>query len=312
MPARSGVRRAGLAWGVPAALVGSLALAAAPAAPAAAASTAGSALRPAPAAPAPGVPLVHEVVAGDSVWAIARRYGVGVGAILAANGLQRGAIIRPGQRLTIPAPPVAAAPARTAASAPAAHVVRAGDTVTAIARRYGTTAPAVLAANGLVPASIIYPGQVLRIPAPARAAAPSGAGRGLDAEQSANAARIIAIGRSLGVPDRGIAIALATAMQESWLRNLPHGDRDSLGLFQQRPRAGWGSPAQVRDADRAIRVFFGGPHDPNGARTRGLLDIPGWQRMGFAQAAQAVQNSAYPDRYAQWERPAYAWLAALG
>ncbi len=314
MPRLTGVRRTGLAFGVPVALVGSLALAAAPAAPAAAAPASSAGPRPAPAAPAAPAPLVHQVVAGDSVWAIAQRYGVSVEAVLAVNTLPRSAVIRPGQRLTIPAARVAAAPSRTAASAPAtAHRVQAGDTITAIARRYGTTVAAVLAANGLVPASIIYPGQALRIPASAPAAAAASAtAPGLDAEQTANAVRIIAIGRALGVPDRGIAIALGTAMQESWLRNLPHGDRDSLGLFQQRPRAGWGSPAQVRDAERAIRVFFGGPHDPNGTRTRGLLDIPGWQRMSFAQAAQAVQNSAYPARYAQWERPAFAWLAALG
>ena len=68
----------------------------------------------------------------------------------------------------------------------------------------------------------------------------------------------------------------------------------------------------MRNAERAIRVFFGGPGDPNGTRTRGLLDIPGWQSMAFTEAAQAVQISAYPDAYAQWEKPALAWLAAIG
>ncbi len=308
MPPRSRARRTGLAFGVPAALVGSLALSAAPAAAAPAGVTPAARTVPAqrPAVAASG-DVVHQVVAGDTVWAIARRYGVEVDAILAANALARASIIRPGQRLAIPAVG-GATPTGTAAVSPSGlHVVRAGDTITAIARRQGTTVAALLAANGLVAASIIYPGQTLRLPAGS-----VGTPTGLDAEQTANATRIIAIGRELGVPDRGIAIALGTAMQESWLRNLPYGDRDSLGLFQQRPRAGWGSAAQVRDVDRAIRVFFGGPRDPNGARTRGLLDIPGWQRMSFAQAAQAVQNSAYPARYAQWEQPAAAWLAALG
>jgi hypothetical protein len=128
----------------------------------------------------------------------------------------------------------------------------------------------------------------------------------------ANAKLIIKVGRQLGVSDRGIAIALGTAMQESSLRNLAHGDRDSVGLFQQRPSYGWGTPAQIADAERSTRVFYGGPHDPNGPATRGLLDVPGWQSMTFTQAAQAVQNSAYPNAYAQWEAPAGRWLAALG
>ena len=115
---------------------------------------------------------------------------------------------------------------------------------------------------------------------------------------------IIAIGRELGVPDRGIAIALGAAMQESSLRNLGWGDRDSLGLFQQRPSAGWGTEAEVQDAARATRAFYGGASDPNGAVTRGLLDIPGWQNLTFTQAAQAVQISAHPDAYARWENAA--------
>jgi hypothetical protein len=160
----------------------------------------------------------------------------------------------------------------------------------------------VLTANGLSRSSIIYPGQRLAIPSPT----------GLTTEQMANAKLIIKVGRQLGVSDRGIAIALGTAMQESSLRNLAHGDRDSVGLFQQRPSYGWGTPAQIADAERSTRVFYGGPHDPNGPATRGLLDVPGWQSMTFTQAAQAVQNSAYPNAYAQWEAPAGRWLAALG
>nr|WP_237739427.1 hypothetical protein [Microbacterium yannicii] len=170
---------------------------------------------------------------------------------------------------------------------------------------------AVLGANGLDRSSIIYPGQTLAIPV-AAVAASAPVVSGLDAEQAANAQLIVRVGRDLGVPDRGIAIALGTAMQESWIRNLDWGDRDSLGLFQQRPSTGWGTEAEVRDPVHSIKAFFGGAHDPNGSRTRGLLDIAGWQSMSFADAAQAVQVSAYPDRYAQWEAPAHAWLAALG
>ena len=276
----------------------------------------------------------YTVVSGDTVSAIARRAGVPVTKVLAANKLSWSSIIHPGQKLRIPVAKSAAPAAKIGKSAPAQaarapaakksamHTVRGGDTVWRIAAAHGVSVDAVLRANGLSRSSIIYPGQRLAIPGASRAAS-SGAANGggasskkktvaLDAEQKRNAALIIRIGRQLGVPERGIAIALGTAMQESSLRNLTWGDRDSRGLFQQRPSTGWGTVAQVQNAERATRVFYGGPKDPNGSRTRGLLDIPGWQKMSFAQAAQAVQISAYPDRYARWEDDAYAWLRTLG
>lgn len=271
-------------------------------------------LKAKPAATAPASPVAasgtYAVRSGDTVSGVAQRHGVSVAAVLKANRLSWSSIIYPGQKLVIPGklvPASATAPAAPATPAPAAktYVVKAGDTVTAIAGRHGLSVNAVLSANRLSASSIIYPGQKLAIPSKTSAT-------GLDAEQTENARLIIRIGRELGVPDRGIAIALGTAMQESWIRNLDWGDRDSLGLFQQRPSTGWGTAAQVRDRVRAIKAFYGGASDPNGSRTRGLLDIPGWKSMTFAQAAQAVQISAYPDRYARWEKPAYAWLAALG
>lgn len=257
----------------------------------------------------------YVVQRGDTISAIAQRHGLTTHAVLAANSLERSSIIYPGQTLTMPggtASPAAPAPAPAPSPAPAAaYTVVAGDTMSGIAQRHGVTTRALLAANGLDASSIIYPGQRIAVPI---AAVPASAATvpGLDAEQTANAQLIIRVGRELGVPDRGIAIALGTAMQESWIRNLDWGDRDSLGLFQQRPATGWGTPDEVRDPVRSIKAFFGGASDPNGSRTRGLLDIPGWQDMSFADAAQAVQISAYPDRYARWEAPAYAWLAALG
>nr|WP_228479247.1 LysM peptidoglycan-binding domain-containing protein [Microbacterium atlanticum] len=271
---------------------------------------------PAPAptpAPAPAA-ASYTVLAGDTVSSIARQHGTTVDAVLSANGLARSSIIYPGQTLAIPgaaapaasAPPPAAAPQPAPGSSAGSYTVAAGDTVSGIAGRHGVSVDAVLAANGLDRSSIIYPGQTLRIPG----SAPSLSG--LTAEQTANAQLIARVGRQLGLPDRAIAIALGTAMQESSLRNLGWGDRDSLGLFQQRPSHGWGSETEVQDAERATRVFFGGAGDPNGGRTRGLLDISGWESMSFAQAAQAVQISAYPDAYAKWEAPAYEWLAALG
>ncbi|WP_251449471.1 LysM peptidoglycan-binding domain-containing protein [Microbacterium sp. Marseille-Q6648] len=279
----------------------------------------GAAAPAAAAAPKPAAPAAttHTVRAGDTISSIAARHKVSVGAVFSANGLGWSSIIYPGQKLRIPGAAAASAPqpapAASAASgmtnaavttALGSHTVRAGDTIYAIAVRYKLSTAAVLAANGLSTSSIIYPGQKLVIPVASIA--------GLDAEQVDNARLIIQVGRELGVPDRGIAIALGTAMQESWIRNLDWGDRDSLGLFQQRPSSGWGTAAQVRDRVYSIKAFFGGPSDPNGSRTRGLLDIPGWQSMSYADAAQAVQISAYPKRYAKWEKPSYQWLAALG
>ncbi|MEB0304918.1 hypothetical protein QN345_06235, partial [Cryobacterium sp. 10I1] len=109
-----------------------------------------------------------------------------------------------------------------------------------------------------------------------------------------------------------IAVALVAAAQESGLRNVHYGDRDSLGLFQQRPGKGWGSPDQVMDPVRASQAFFGGAGNPNPGVTRGLLDIPGWDGLSVTQAAQAVQLSAFPDYYAKWETSARSWLSELG
>ena len=96
------------------------------------------------------------------------------------------------------------------------------------------------------------------------------------------------------------------------MRNIDYGDRDSLGLFQQRPSAGWGTRDQILNAPHAARLFYGGPNNPNKGNTRGLLDIVGWRSMTLTQAAQAVQISAFPDAYAKWETSATSWLAQLG
>ncbi len=263
-----------------------------------------------PAASTPPAAKTHTVVRGDTLWAIARAHGVSVSSLLTMNGLKSSSIIYPGQKLTLklaatPASstrPAAPATAPQPAPAGASHTIAAGETLWAIAQSNGTSMSALLSANGLTEASIIYPGQKLVIPS----------ATGLDAAQIANAKLIIGVGRDRGVSDRGIAIALATAMVESGIRNLDYGDRDSLGLFQQRPSQGWGTAAQILDPYRSTAVFYGGSGDPNGRTTRGLLDIPGWESMAFTDAAQAVQISAFPDRYGQWESKAYGWLAALG
>ena len=276
-------------------------------------------------------PADYVVVAGDTVSDVAARHGLATGDVLAWNGLDWSRLIHPGDvlRLTAPIAPVAAsadapAPAVTETAPPtASRTVTAGDTLWAIATEAGVSLDALLAANGLAADAIIYPGQAFALPGPAIATAPAPAPPAepavtpaspvvLDEEQIANARIIIRVGRERGVPDRGIAIALGTAMVESWIRNLDWGDRDSLGLFQQRPSTGWGSADQILDPARAAAVFYGGPDDPNGDATRGLLDIPGWESLSYAEAAQAVQISAHPDRYAAWEQQSYAWLSALG
>ena len=139
----------------------------------------------------------------------------------------------------------------------------------------------------------------------------SGAITPLNDVRRKNASVIVQVGRDMGVPDYGIVIALATAMQESSLRNINWGDRDSVGLFQQRPSSGWGSVDQIMDPVFASRAFYGGPDSPTPGRTRGLLDISGWQSMELTVAAQRVQISAYPDAYAKWEASAWAWLEEL-
>jgi hypothetical protein len=131
-----------------------------------------------------------------------------------------------------------------------------------------------------------------------------------DAEQLANAAMIVGVGRARGVPPRGWVIAVAAAMQESSLRNVRYGDRDSAGLFQMRPSMGWGTLDQVTDPAYAANAFYGGPDVP--PANPGLLDVDGWQQMTVSQAAQAVERSAYPDAYDRWVAAATALVTELG
>ena len=129
-----------------------------------------------------------------------------------------------------------------------------------------------------------------------------GSTQALGAEQVHNARLIISIGKSMHVPPRGWVVAISAAMQESNLVNVDYGDRDSLGLLQQRPSQGWGSPREVSTPAYAIRAFYGGPRSPT-ANT-GLLDIRGWQHMPVWSAAQSVQRSAFPFAYAEHEATA--------
>lgn len=341
-------------------------------------------------------PAVYRVVAGDTVSSISQRFGLSTAAVLALNGLSWKSTIFPGQVLALTTAPVKATGTPAAVTSAGRYSIVKGDTISAIAARFGVSTQSILDANRLTWTSIVYPGQTIlipgRIPAPAPAPAPvvgftpdapieagdpgtpatdaapaaaiaadgpsiaetvaampilkrpvlpveprrtasapsvpsGGAPAGsapsggspagppdgggsitpLTAEMREHARTIIQVGRQLGVPEYGIVIALATAMQESSLRNLSWGDRDSVGLFQQRPASGWGTSADLQIPSHASRLFYVG----RPGYTRGLLGVPGWQSMTLTQAAQAVQISAYPNHYAKWEASAWAWYFEL-
>jgi hypothetical protein len=130
----------------------------------------------------------------------------------------------------------------------------------------------------------------------------SGSGRAPYAftpDQAQNATIIAAVGIQRGMPDHAVTIALATALQESHLMNLPYGDRDSLGLFQQRPSQGWGTSSQILDPTYAATAFY-----------EHLAQLPGWESMPVTEAAQLVQGSATPNAYAQWESESRALAIA--
>lgn len=122
----------------------------------------------------------------------------------------------------------------------------------------------------------------------------------LSPEQAENAAIIAAVGVRRGLPARAVSIALATAYQESKIRNLDHGDRDSLGIFQQRPSMGWGTPEQLQDPYYATNAFYDE-----------LAKIDGYREMRITEAAQAVQRSGFPEAYEDHAEDARALASAL-
>lgn len=283
-------------------------------------------------APKPGNSGVttYTVKSGDTVSGIASKHGVTTKSVLDLNGLKMSSIIYPKQVLKIPgkgtttptpAPkPVdpAPAPESNQPSQPApstctgvSYVIVSGDTVTKIANKFGVTIKSILDANGLSMNSIIYTGQKLEIPGVTAITDDCQVHATMTEEMRRNAQIIVDVGRAAGVPEYGLVIALATAMQESSLRNLDYGDRDSVGLFQQRPSTGWGTVEEIMDPVRSAKAFFGGHVNPNPGKTRGLLDISGWQNMPLTKAAQAVQISAFPNAYAKWEYSARQWLKEL-
>lgn len=122
----------------------------------------------------------------------------------------------------------------------------------------------------------------------------------LSAEQARNASIIVAVSIQRGLPERAAVVALATAYQESDIRNLDYGDRDSLGLFQQRPSYGWGTEEQIMD-----------PWYSSGRFYEELVKFPDWEAVGINDMAQKVQRSGFPDAYGQHVGKSEAVAAAL-
>lgn len=159
--------------------------------------------------------------------------------------------------------------------------------------------PALLLAAAVL-VGLAWDTEATGLPAVAGQCTIAGSSLTVTAEQVTNARTIAEVAHARGLPDRAIVIALATAQQESRLRNLDYGDRDSLGLFQQRPSAGWGTDAQVQDPVYAAGQFY--DH---------LVLVPDWETGRLTKIAQKVQLSGYPEAYSQWETMATEMVHAL-
>jgi hypothetical protein len=122
----------------------------------------------------------------------------------------------------------------------------------------------------------------------------------VDLDQAHYASIIVGVSIRRGLAPRAASIALATVYQETGIRNLNYGDRDSVGLFQQRPSQGWGTAAQLRDPYYATNAFY-----------NALVKIDGWERADITEVAQQVQRSAYPEAYRDHEEDARVLASAL-
>lgn len=137
-------------------------------------------------------------------------------------------------------------------------------------------------------------------PAGCEVAGLAGGWFGFDPERLEHAATISAVAMKRGLPDRAAVVATATALQESKLHNLSHGDRDSVGLFQQRPSQGWGTQEQILDPVYATNAFYDR-----------LVKVPRYQQRPLTEVAQEVQRSGFPDAYARHEAEATALVHAF-
>jgi hypothetical protein len=159
-------------------------------------------------------------------------------------------------------------------------------------RRTVTRFILLLVAAGLVAAGIVGArGLMHNFGGPRCQATALGKSVDFDPSQTAYAATIDAVAERRGLPARAATIAIATAIQESKLRNLTYGDRDSVGLFQQRPSQGWGTEKQILDPVYSSTKFY-----------EALAKIDGWEAMAITEIAQRVQKSAYPNAYADHEQ----------
>ncbi|MEV4760677.1 hypothetical protein AB0J86_37020 [Micromonospora sp. NPDC049559] len=216
-------------------------------------------------------------VDGESVRRLAARTGLRKGALLVAGLAFVGGVAAGPGVLDAPAPSAAAPAPQAAPVAPAAPAAPAANDDGGNSSDDGA-APKM---EQLIP----YGTQGAQSSTP------------ISPEQLDNARTIVHTARKMGLPERAAVIGVATSLQESKLNNLGHlgaqNDHDSLGLFQQRPSSGWGTPEQVTNPEYASRAFFDG-----------LERVHGWQDMPLTDAAQSVQVSAYPFAYAQWEQQA--------
>ncbi len=193
-----------------------------------------------------------------------------------------------------------AAPAARHRAAAVRHAAAARRQAAPARRHHHHTAPALNNWHAITEAAAGHRGGGALAPAQRLLPAPLAGGQAtlpLTPARAANAQLITGQALRLHMGIRSAVIAVATAMQESTLENLNYGDRDSLGLFQQRPSAGWGSPAQITNPVYAADAFLHALAAYQAAH-------PGWATQPLYAAAQGVQGSAFPYAYAQWESQA--------
>jgi hypothetical protein len=167
--------------------------------------------------------------------------------------------------------------------------------------RLGTVVFVLVCVGGLFGAWAWWNGTVGNVPIREHCTAvASGTSYEMDPDQAGNAAIIAAVAVRREMPARAATIGLATAVQESKLRNIEYGDRDSLGLFQQRPSQGWGTRKQVLDPVYSSGKFYDA-----------LAKVDGYESMPITKVAQRVQRSAFPGAYADHEPEGRVMASAL-
>jgi hypothetical protein len=168
-------------------------------------------------------------------------------------------------------------------------------------RRVLTRVVLALFALGLVVAGYVgVQGVLHNLGGPRCQATARGTSVDFDPSQTGYAATLTGLAVKRGMPPRAATIAIATAIQESKLRNLRYGDRDSLGLFQQRPSQGWGTEEQILDPVYSTNAFYDA-----------LVKVKDYEQMEITKVAQAVQKSAYPEAYADHEQEGRVLASAL-